>query len=103
MVIMKRIYQSYTAENTHLMREYMLHIILRNVRYMRKHKLITEDTFERFKLLDSLDPPEHQSEELTEYLLQLKRTNKTLEPELLRFDSNLESGNLDRAEAQPLR
>ena len=81
------------------MREYMLHVILRNIRYMRKHKLITEDTFERFKLLESLEPPEHQSEELTEYLSQIKRTNRTLEPELLRFDSTLESGNLDRAEA----
>ena len=99
MIIMKKIYQSYTPENTHLMREYMLHVILRNIRYMRKHKLISEDTFERFKLLDSLEPPEHQSEELTKFLSQLKKINRTLEPELLRFDSTLESGNLDRAEA----
>ena len=80
----------------------MLHVILRNIRYMRKHKLISEDTFERFQLLDSLEPPEHQSEKLTEFLDQVKRTNRTLEPELLRFDSTIESGNLDRAEAQPL-
>ena len=59
MIIMKKIYQSYTPENTHLMREYMLYVILRNIRYMRKHKLISEETFEKFKLLESLEPPEH--------------------------------------------
>ena len=34
------IYQSYTPGDTHMMREYMLHVILKNVKRMLKHKLI---------------------------------------------------------------
>ena len=46
------IYESYTPDNTHLMREYMLHIILKNVNRMHKTQTITEDVYKRFHLFD---------------------------------------------------
>ena len=41
-----------------------------------------------------------QSQELTDYLARLKRKNEKQNKELLKFDANLESGNLDKVEAQ---
>ena len=35
------------------MREYMLHVILKNVERMRKHKIITEAVFAKFNLVES--------------------------------------------------
>jgi hypothetical protein len=57
LIPMRTIYESYTPENTHLMREYMLHVVIRSVRHMKKHKLITEAIFQKFELLDTLQPP----------------------------------------------
>lgn len=58
-VPMRTIYESFTPENTHLMREYMLHIMIKNVRRMRKHRLISESVFEKFSLLPDLGPPKN--------------------------------------------
>lgn len=60
----RTIYESYTPENTHLMREYMLHVIIRQVRYMLKHRLISKVTHKKFHLLPSMEPPKLQSKEL---------------------------------------
>ena len=65
---------------------------------MLKHKLISERVFSKFGKIVS-QAPAAQSEELSKYLSRLKKSHKTLDPEFLRFDSNLESGNLDRVEA----
>ena len=54
MVTMKTLFESYYAENTHLMREYMLYVINRNIHRMRKNCLISESVFEKFETLDSL-------------------------------------------------
>ena len=102
MVQYRIVFESYTPENTHLMREYMLHVILKHVRYMLKHKLISKSTYKKFHLLPSLEPPKLQSNELRQFLSQHKRDMRTLDPELLKFDSTIESGNLERAEAQPI-
>jgi hypothetical protein len=76
LVPMRTIYESYTPENTHLMREYMLYVIIRNVRRMRKHKLITDAVFWKFNLLETLKSPEHQSKELTTFLSKHKKNNR---------------------------
>ena len=54
MVTMKTLFESYYAENTHLMREYMLYVINRNIHRMRKNCLISKSVFEKFETLDSL-------------------------------------------------
>ena len=68
MIMMRTLYESYTPENTHLMREYMLYVVIKNVRHMKKHKLITNAIFQKFELLDTLQPPSHQSKELKQFL-----------------------------------
>ena len=85
------------------MREYMLYVILKNVRRMRKHKLITESIYNKFKLLeDQIEPPKNGSEGFKNYLIWLKKSNRFLDQEYLRFDSAIESGNLERVEAYPI-
>ena len=61
MIAYKTIYESYTPENTHFMREYMLHVVIRRIRYMFKHKLISKATHKKFHLLPGVDPPKLQS------------------------------------------
>ena len=46
----KLIYEAFTPENTHQMREYMLEIILRNIKRMRKHKLMSEESYQKFRI-----------------------------------------------------
>ena len=48
--LVNKIYEAYSPENTHMMREYMLHVMLKNVERMRKHKLITEAVYRKFWL-----------------------------------------------------
>ena len=70
-----------------------------NVRRMLRDKLITYSTFNQFRLpeIEMTHTPE-----LSNYLDRLKRRHIKQDPELLKFDSNLEGGNLDRVEAQSL-
>ena len=118
MVIMQTIYESFTPENTHQMRDQMLYTILKSIRRMLKHKLISQSVYDKFKLSigqpsktdespaddqkDAQPKIECQSAELKSFISQTKRNNKLLNPEYLRFDSLMESGNLDRVEAYPI-
>ena len=103
MIIYRTIFESYTPDNTHLMREYMLHVIIQNIRRMHKHKTISNSTFNKFRLMnDTKVSPENQSKDLKSFLSQVKRNHRTQDPELLQFDSTIESGNLERVEAQPI-
>ena len=53
LVLWKTIFEAYTPTDSHMMREYMLYVVLKNVRRMRKHKLITESIYDKFKLLEN--------------------------------------------------
>ena len=80
----------------------MLNMVIKNVRRMKKHYLISETTFNKFQLQDKFTNP-HQSEELTEYVKALKKANIVIgAKEYLSFNSHIEGGNLERAEAYPL-
>ena len=82
-ILVNKIYESYTPENTHFMREYMLHVILRNVERMHKHKIITEAVYQNFHLQEPYKAVPKQSKELREYLSQLKRDHRLADPEYL--------------------
>lgn len=75
----------------------MLHVIVKNVAWMRKYKVISQDTYKEFKM-GNLSPPETQSDQLTSYI-QKQKNERRAKSEYLIFDSMLESGNLDRVEA----
>ena len=40
----------------------MLHVVIKNIRRMLKHKLITPEIFKKFKLPEIESPPEAQSQ-----------------------------------------
>lgn len=80
------------------MREYILNIVLRNVKRMLKHRIVSLAAYKRFKL----NGETIANSPLIKFREQQKRLNKALEPEYLRFDSAIESGNLERVEAFPL-
>jgi len=44
------IYESFSPDNSHQMREYMLHVVTKNIKRMRKHKLISDEVSRMFKL-----------------------------------------------------
>ena len=79
---------------------------------MRKHNLISEEAFKKFKIPEDPQsdpksgPQEAESPGLVSPLKHFKertkRLNRVLDPEYLRFDSTIESGNLERVEAFPL-
>ena len=50
--IFETIYEAYMPENTLLLREYMLYVIVKNVRHMLRHKLISQNTYVQFGLGD---------------------------------------------------
>ena len=67
------VYESYTAENSHLLREYMLYVIIKHVRWMRKYGIITQSVFNEFQLTSELSPSETQSSELAAYIKQKQK------------------------------
>ena len=82
------------------MREYNLHVILHNIERMKKYKLITEAAYDKFRLPKSTNASVHNLP--SAFKQKRKELNKKLDPEYLRFDSMIESGNLERAEAFPI-
>ena len=100
----KVIYESFTPENTHQMREYMLEITLKNIKRMRKHKLMSEESYQKFGINpDELPQQEIDMESpLIRFKVRKQKLDRMLDKEYLRFDSAIESGNLDRVEAFPL-
>lgn len=61
------IYESFNAADTHELREYMLFCINKNIRRMRKHRVISEAIYERFEVL---------TREVTESEKEEKQANK---------------------------
>ena len=46
MLIVNTIYEQYTPLQSHEMREYMLYMVTKNVRYMKKHQLINDHVYD---------------------------------------------------------
>lgn len=86
------------------MREYILHVILHNIERMRKYKLVSEAAYSKFRLLQDATNNKQSLEDgpVTAFRKRLKRLNARNDPEYLRFDSAIESGNLERVEAFPI-
>ena len=69
---------------------------------MHKYKIISEAVYKKFRMQVPYKAIPKQSNELREYLSQMKRDHRLLDPEYLKFDSAIESGNLERVEAFPI-
>lgn len=86
------------------MRQYILHVISKQLRRMSKNKLVSQSVLEKFKNALSVNIKDKlpYSEDFQKYFLSQKRREKLLNKDQLRFSSFLESGNLDRVEAFPM-
>ena len=114
----------------------MLYCINKNIRRMRKHRVISESVYEKFDVLtrevtpsekevameekkgvgrikdlvtdaksinsELLEPPETQCKEFKSFMRELRKNNRLIDEEYLRFDSTIESGNLERVDAYPI-
>ena len=83
------------------MREYMLYVIQKEIVRMWKTSLITPYVYEQF-MASAVPTNSNLSKEFMKYLAQKKKQAKISDENYLRFDSLIESGNLDRVEAYPL-
>ena len=99
------VYQSYTPENTLAMRECMLLNMHKQLKRMSRYHLASQTVIDKQlkyvrkskQEIESLISPELQN-----YMKRKKKEERLLEDEYLRFDSMIESGNVERVEAYPI-